>query len=74
MQAMMTSLYNLINTWLPLVWILCFLAVVAGGVGCMVPSEETRAKQKSFPWILGGAAVIAFATPIAREIASAFAF
>lgn len=75
MEKFATGLYNLVNTWIPLVWILMAIVLVAVGVGCMIPSEEMKAKcKKALPWVAIGAGIVVCATSIAKEIAGAWAF
>lgn len=75
MQKFMEGLYNLLETWQPLVWILVAVSLFAIGIGCIVPSEEIKQKaKKAAPWVAIGAGVVICATTIAKEIAGAWTF
>lgn len=74
MEDIMTSAYNLIDKWSPLVWVVVTFALVVTGV-CVIVGGETREKaKKNFPWILIGCAVVLGATVLAKEITGAFVF
>jgi len=75
MQKFMQSLYNLVMTWQPLVWMLAAIALFAVGIMCMVPSEEVKKTgRRLLPWIAIGCGLALGATVIAKEISSAFVF
>lgn len=75
MGQFMTSLYNLLQTWSPLIWIVAAISLFACGIGCIVPSEEVRKiSRKSLPWVVIGAGIALLSTTIAKEIAGTFAF
>lgn len=73
MNKFMHSIYNLITTWQPLVWIVVAISLVAVGVMCIVPSQELKQKAtRALPWVAGGAGIALLASTFAREIAGAF--
>lgn len=75
MSKFMTSIYNLVTTWQPLVWILVVVALLAIGVMFIIPSQETKSKGlKLLPWVIVGCGVVLGAVIIAKEIAGAFTF
>ncbi|MGL4485008.1 MAG: hypothetical protein ACRCUS_08670 [Anaerovoracaceae bacterium] len=75
MAKFMTSLYNLVTTWQPLVWMLVVIALLVIGVMFVVPSEESKGKaKKALPWVVIGCGLALGAVVIAKEISGAFAF
>jgi predicted transporter len=74
MQAFMTSLYNLVSTWQPLVWILVAIILVVNGVMIIVGGEAKDKAKKALPWVAIGCGIALGATVLAREVAGAFAF
>lgn len=75
MSTFMEGLYNLLEEWTPLIWILAAVSLVICGVGCVIPSEEIKAKaKKGLPWVAIGVGIVLCATTIAKEIAGSWAF
>lgn len=74
MEKIMTSAYNLLEQWTPLVWILVAISLVVTGICCIVGGETREKAKKNFPWILLGCVVVLGATLLAKEITGAFVF
>ena len=75
MQKAATSIYGLLNTWLPFVWILLVICVAIVGIGCMIPSEKIKGFCRGhIAWVVIGAALVYCCTSIGKDIAAAFAF
>lgn len=73
MNKFMHSIYNLITTWQPLVWILVTISLVVIGVMFIIPSQDVKQKaSRLLPWVGVGCGVALLATTIAKEIAGAF--
>lgn len=75
MQQFMTSLYNLVTTWQPLVNMLVAVVLVGIGILFVVPSQKCKdiAKASIF-WVAIGCGLVLGATTLATEISSAFVF
>ena len=74
MEQIMTSMYNLLDKWTPLVWILVVIALAVIGV-MMICGEKAREKAKEwFPWVIIGCGLVLGATLLGKEIAAAFVF
>lgn len=74
MEKIMTSMYNLLDKWTPLVWILVAMTLAVIGVMFIVGEESREKAKKAFPWVFIGCAVVLGATVLAKEIAGAFVF
>ncbi|MGF6376703.1 hypothetical protein M2140_001781 [Clostridiales Family XIII bacterium PM5-7] len=75
MNSFMNSLYNLVTSWQPLVWIIVVIALLAIGVCFIIPSEETKTKgKKALPFVVIGCGLALGAVVIAKEVAGAFIF
>lgn len=75
MQQFMTSLYNLVTTWQPLVNMLVAIVLVGIGVMFTLPSQKSKDSAKSaLPWVVLGCGIVLGATTLAKEISSAFVF
>jgi hypothetical protein len=75
MSKFMNGLYNLVNTWQPLVWILVAIALFTIGVMFVIPSQKSKDLARGLlPWVVIGCGVAAGATILAKEISSAFVF
>lgn len=73
MNKFMNSLYNLVTTWQPLVWILVAISLIAIGVMFVIPSQEVKQKaSRALPWVVVGCGIALLATTIAREVSGAF--
>ena len=71
----MNSLYNLVTSWQPLVWIVVVIALLAIGVMFILPSQEAKDKgKKALPWVVVGCGLALGAVVIAKEVSQAFAF
>lgn len=66
------GLLGIINGIQPFTTALAIIALVVGGLGCIIGGEASREKfKRALPWIIGGAAVVLLAGPIADRIISA---
>ncbi len=75
MQQFMTSLYNLVTTWQPLVNMLVAIVLVGIGVMFTLPSQKSKDSAKSaLPWVVLGCGIVLGATTLAKEISGAFVF
>ena len=75
MSQFMNGLYNLLDQWQPLIWIVAALVIFVSGIACMIPMQEIRDKgRKAFPGIVLGCGVALMAVTIAKEISAAWAF
>lgn len=75
MQQFMTSLYNLVTTWQPLINMLVAIVLVGIGVMFVLPSQKCKDSAKSsLPWVAVGCGLVLGATTLAKEISSAFVF
>lgn len=56
----------------PFTTALAIIALVVGGLGCIIGGEPSREKfKRALPWIAGGAAVVLLAVPLAERIIDA---
>lgn len=75
MQQFMTSLYNLVTTWQPLVNMLVAIVLVGIGILFVVPSQKCKDMAKgSIVWVAIGCGIVLGATTLAKEISGAFVF
>ncbi len=75
MEAFVTSLYNFVNKFDGLVYMLVAIVLVAIGIMFIIPSENSKQKAKSaLPWVVLGAGLVIGAMVLAKEITGAFAF
>lgn len=75
MSQFMNGLYNLLETWQPLIWILAAIVLMVIGVGCTIPSEKIKTFCKGhIVSVVIGVGIALCATIIAKEISSAWAF
>ena len=66
------GLLGIINGIKPFTTALAIIALVIGGLGCIIGGETSREKfKRAFPWIVGGSAVVLLAMPLAARIISA---
>lgn len=65
------GLLGIINGIKPFTTALAIIALVVGGLGCIIGGEPSREKfKRALPWIAAGAAVVLLAGPLAEKIIS----
>lgn len=63
------GLLDIINGIKPFTTALAIIALVVGGLGCIIGGEPSREKfKRALPWIAAGAAVVLLAGPLADRI------
>ncbi|WP_161907955.1 hypothetical protein [Emergencia sp. 1XD21-10] len=75
MNQFMTSLYNLVTKWQPLVYMLVAICLIGIGVMFVVPSQKAKEFAKAnIVWVVIGCGIVLGATVLAQEISGAFQF
>lgn len=75
MKQFMTSLYNLVTTWQPLVNMLVAIVLVGIGVMFVIPSQKSKDRAKeALPWVVIGCGIVLGAVVLAKEVSGAFTF
>mgnify|MGYP000757806534 CR=1 FL=1 len=63
------GLLDIISGIKPFTTALAIIALVVGGLGCIIGGEASREKfKRAFPWIVGGAVIVLLAGPLAEKI------
>lgn len=75
MEKFMTSLYNLVTTWQPLIYMLVAICLIGVGVMFIVPSQKAKEFAKGhIAWVVIGCGIVLGAVVLAKEISGAFQF